>query len=91
MSDRVSMSSPEKILVRLGRGAEVGMEFPPLSFAAVDLATLPAGSFVQDAPHGRRRSREEMTAADPVAGDAIAETDHQILGEVGVSLGIWIL
>ena len=30
----------EQILIRLGRGDEVGMEFPPLSSAAVDLATF---------------------------------------------------
>ena len=45
----------EQILVRFGGGGDVGMEFPPLSCAAVDLATFLAGAFDQDASHGRRR------------------------------------
>jgi hypothetical protein len=55
----------EDVIVRLWRGDEVRMQFLALSFAAVDLATLLAGAFDQDTPHGRRRRREEMAPPAP--------------------------
>ena len=41
------------------------MEFLPQSSAAVDLPAPSPGAFDQDAPHGRRRRREEVTPAAP--------------------------
>ena len=66
----------EQILIRLDRGDDVGMELTPLTSAAVDLAALLAGSFDQDATHGRRRCREEMTSAVPAGRRFFAVADQ---------------
>jgi len=78
--ERIALGEPgqsgvecEQILIRLGRGDQVGTKFLPLTSIAVDLSTLLAGALDQDSTHRGGGGREEIPAPIPVPRVAVAD------------------